>query len=251
MLIESKTSGWKSLQLFCLPLLILLCSKYYFLFGFFPGTWRPIAPTWLVLTRDFIFFGFLSWGFFQISSLGIKKNFGQVWLENLRAIKTFYILLSFACLAIIIQLFGIKTLAEISQHYVRNAFLPILIFPMVLLYAGAYPKLLDLLPTFRIFMFLSVIVSLLQIFIWHDLMWINRPTGLMGDPLLNSVFILIGLLSFEFEKTVQRTLFAILILPAGFVLYQANSLSAVFAFLMGLVLTAGDNFLIYRASKKH
>jgi hypothetical protein len=217
---------------------LVLTSKAYFLYGYFHGTWRPNAPFALVLTRDLVLVSFMAalvYFFAKTDPAGRLRRFYQ----DHKSLSQTFLLFSVAALAVLAtQLFGEKTLTQISQHYGRNILVPVAVFVAACLAISSGAQIY-LKPALKYFAVLNVALSILQIYFFKDLMWINRPTGILGDPLLNSAFILLGLLCFDWQKSFDRKAFWIFLFPAAYVLSQASSLSAILAIIGSCLLVYG------------
>lgn len=136
-----------------------------------------------------------------------------------------------------------KSFSEWAQHYLRNTLLPMLFYPV----GFAFFKSKKNLPIAKVLMLaaiLNILVSMLQLQFFPHAMWGEvRPTGLIGDPLILTLFILFGL--FAFSKSSWWILLSLLV-AGGMILIFSSSLSALVSFGFGLVISAG---LIIRSQK--
>ncbi len=214
---------WNSQQisfLASLGLLLLLCSKSYYLFGV-DNSNRPIAPVALVLMRDIFTVAFIGFFGFQL----------RQYLKNLRL---FWILFAVGLLISLLQLAVAKDFMTWSQHYLRNILMPLLLYPV---FVGIFRVKIDLSARqiLNCLFVVSVFLSYMQIYYSK---WFIRPTGLFGDPIINSMFLLLGFVSILLSRGKMSVLLASIALVP--LIQYLSSLSALFSVIAG----AGTVFLL-------
>jgi hypothetical protein len=212
-------------------LILLLCSKFYFLWGF--SSWpQPAAPMPLVLIRDVICWGTLGVLFWQSRKQNLRERMGF-----------FLLLFAVGFLVSLFHLAESKSLSEWAQHYFRNTLLPMLFYPV----GCAFFKSEKRLPIIRILMItmiLNIFVCMLQLRFFQSAMWGQvRPTGLIGDPLILSLFILFGIFACW---RASWWIFLSIMVAGGIVLIFSSSVSAIVSFGFGLVVSTG---LIIKSQK--
>jgi hypothetical protein len=205
----------RSLSLFAsLGLFMILCAKFYYLWGV--TNWPQLdAPTWMVAIRDVVTCGFLVFFGFQVRhSLLRSKMFWAVW-----------------CLGFLISLYQLSVAKDGStwlQHYFRNILIPLFFFPVVL---GTFKSQarFELRRIFPWVFWINLGVSYIQAF---ALPVIDRPRGLFGDPLINSLVLFWGLISmFLWHRKKQVAWIAgITLIP---LLQYLSSLSSIASILLG------------------
>lgn len=228
----SRLTSCLNLPLTMLLVLAVLLSKFYFLWGFQLHTHLPAANISLVLVRDLILFSFYGYLIYKIKWKNVK-------IDLLGKLVVGLLLwgLAIAC----IHLSYGKAIEEIAQHYFRNLLIPILSFPLFYWFletnSDEKSKIADHLHSVMIaFGVINLIFCYLQIFMFPHLMWETRPTGILGDPLINSCFLLIMLWAlFKTENSPATKIFMIFI--TGFILFSGSSISAITAFLIAVFFT--------------
>ncbi|MEZ0391135.1 MAG: hypothetical protein ACAH59_02895, partial [Pseudobdellovibrionaceae bacterium] len=180
----------------------------------------------VILIRDGILFSFLGFLASQISwkSMPFWKVQKRTWVF-------------FGLLGLVILLhWPAKGTMEILQHYFRNALLPALTFPLALLFFQTRKIEFRLDRIFLILGFITLSLSWLELIWFRNLMWQTRPTGVFGDPLINSGFLLFFSLSLIFSK--MHPLFKFLsLLVTVWILFAASSVSAFLGFTLSITAT--------------
>jgi hypothetical protein len=212
---------------------LVLMSKFYFLWGMQEGGKNPAAPLVVVLMRDILYYSFLFFCLWSVNLTNLLSLF-------LKKFKTEALFLSLFVIICWLQWDGPKSTKEFVQHYLRNflgSALAYFVFSIFLektintrqVIARAIEKPLVL------FAGLSITMSILQLIFFPYMMWERRPTGFLGDPLLNSCFILIGLWLGR-SRIKQLSIRWIFLAFGAFVVYQAASLSALLAFFLAIII---------------
>ncbi len=201
-----------------------MCGKFYFLFGFSSGSHLPQAPTVFMLFRELTLFSLLT----TLScSLTRQSIFDLSKISFLR----FYSLLFVAGIIVsTIHFINTKDTITVLQHYIRNNVFVSIIFPTSFLFF-AHNKSFSFRKVVLTFAIINVAISIFQLLFFRNLMWATRPTGIIGDPLINSAFILISFFFLiqnqdDFAKKIINYTF---ITSSICVLYAASSISALFA----------------------
>lgn len=196
--------------------MLVLCGKFYFLLGFVPGSRQPIAPPSVIMMRDLLLIIFLGGCFWFGRS--------QIWAQR-KQMFWFFVFLITALIFAGFQFTGEKKAMEILQHYLRNALLPLLAFPAGYFVFSRFENL-RFQKAISAFAVINIILGVVEIFWRKDLMWVTRPTGILGDPLLCSAFLLLGVGALNFRGLGTKTLSLALIVSGSMVLFAASSLSA-------------------------
>jgi hypothetical protein len=202
--------------------LLALCGKLYFLFGFLPGSHLPAAPIWIIGLRDVFLILFLSFGL--VTALKKTVHF------PLERTKPLFFYLASALVIALLHLFLVKDLETFFQHYIRNAWIPILVIPFSLFLLEKHPQF-SLKKVILTFSFFNIVASILQILFFRDLMWQTRPTGIVGDPLISSAFILLSTFFLSFSD--WRSYLALIL--GAVVIYASSSISAFLAWVSALL----------------
>lgn len=231
-------TSWRRWNLLELSFLIALCGKWYFLFGYIPDTRTTTAPLWAVFTRDLFLFSFLTIAFWKFRS--------ELWgprqkIFSDRFLKVFSAVFIFGFLIGLLHLANAKSFETFGQHYLRNVLFPSL---TVLLAAPIFMRgeNFDFRKVIGTFALINVVISLLQIFFWPQMMWVTRPTGMLGDPLLCSGFLLLACPFLPF-KNWRQSGFSLGVLALGaYVLFAASSLSAVLSWFAASILVVALSF---------
>ncbi|PIS12072.1 MAG: hypothetical protein COT73_00280 [Bdellovibrio sp. CG10_big_fil_rev_8_21_14_0_10_47_8] len=192
---------------------LLLCAKFYYLMGVTVGP-TPAAPVGLVLVRDFITFGFLVFfGFWGLIHFPNKRLFWSLWFWGL-----FIGLLQYTLN---------KDLPTFAQHYFRNVLVPLLFYPVLLGLFRAGVKI-SIRPILIAIFTISVALSYLQI--WKSAT-VDRPTGLFGDPIINTLILCWGLSSVVMLERKFLSIFCLALLVP--LIQYMSSFSALIGFLLG------------------
>jgi hypothetical protein len=205
-------------------LALILCSKFYYLFGIEKAN-QPMAPVAIILLRDIICLGFL-------------VCFGWVTRKSFFQTRLLWGLFLSGVIFSLIQLLVAKDLVTWSQHYLRNILIPLLFYPV---FRGLFQQRIEIsVRPVLIWLFgINIFLSYAQIFFSKGFI---RPTGLFGDPIINSVFLFWGFIALALSRgKISILLASILLIP---LIQFLSSLSA----LLSVILGALTVFLI---SKKH
>ncbi len=205
----------------------ILFGKFYFLWGF--STWpKSAAPIPLVFIRDVFVLGFIGYIFRNfLDQQFLKKK----WMLFVPA--------SMGLFLGLLHLLNEKSLEIWGQHYLRNFTLPLLIFPAgVLLFNSKNKISIGQILTF--FFWIDIAISLLQKNFFPNLMWGGRPTGLLGDPLINSMVLFWGWFSIlqtalQNPNVRNRTLFLLATGLFALLIQFLSSVSALLAMIGALV----------------
>jgi hypothetical protein len=212
---KQKLSFWLNIGL-----ALLICSKFYYLFGVNDFN-KPVAPNAVILLRDVISFSFL---FF----------FGWHLRKTIFQERLFWSLFGAGLAVSLIQFFWMKDLVTWGQHYFRNILLPLLFYPIFLNLFRQQIKL-SIRPIFIWLFAVNIFLSYAQFYFSKGFI---RPTGIFGDPIINSVFVLLGFISVALSRGKISILIAsILLVP---MIQYLSSLSA----LISIILGAATVFLI-------
>lgn len=204
-------------------LLLILCSKFYYLLGT-ESFLTPLAPWYLILIRDILVLSFLI-----IYGFSVRHLFKEL--------KFFWWLWVFGLFLSLCHLWFEKSLMDWGQHYFRNVLIPMLFFPV---FYGLLRKKVNLRLNwvFNWVFWLSIAASYLQILITGKL---HRPTGLFGDAILASFFLLLGWFSIVNSGKFKQIFFSFsLVIP---ILYLGSSISALLSFFLGI----GFFILVFRS----
>ncbi|MGZ5280150.1 MAG: hypothetical protein ACXWC9_09420 [Pseudobdellovibrionaceae bacterium] len=217
-----------------LGLFLILCAKFYYLWGV--TNWPQLdAPVWMVAIRDVVTCGFLIYFGLQVrSKLLHSKLFWLVWTVGL--------------LMSLYQLAVAKDFSTWLQHYFRNSLIPMLFFPVVLgLFKSQVSFKLRLI--FPWVFWINLVVSYVQAF---ALPVIDRPRGLFGDPLLNSLVLFWGLVSIILWQRKQIAWVAgIALIPLLQYLSSLSSLVSIVLATLTLGIISRRQWLpVYRANRK-
>ncbi|MFZ4403295.1 MAG: hypothetical protein ACOYOK_04265 [Pseudobdellovibrionaceae bacterium] len=208
---------------------LVLCGKFYYLLGVIDYT-IPTAPIWMILVRDVITIGFL-------------VIFGLYAKNYVSKINLFGFVLAFGLGISLIHLSNTKDIAVWSQHYIRNALIPLIFYPVALgLFMGQIRiRIRTILST--IFC-LSVAISYLQVYLSYPVL--IRPISFFGDPIINSMILLWGLGSVLISYSSYLGLLAIaLILPLLQLMSSLTTLlSAILACLVIIIISPLRVFFI-------
>jgi len=170
-------SSWSLSAQASIGLFLILFAKFYYIWGL--TQWPQLdAPVWMVAIRDVITCGFLIYFGLQVrSKLLHSKLFWLIWI--------------FGLLISLFQLAVAKDFSTWFHHYFRNVLIPLLFYPVVL---GLFQSqvLLKLRSIFPWVFAVNLTVSYIQAF---GMEVIDRPRGLFGDPLLNSMVLFWGLVA--------------------------------------------------------
>jgi hypothetical protein len=210
-----RLSLWASIGL-----ALVVCSKLYYLFGTDAGN-KPIAPMGIILLRDL----------FSVGFLGL---FGWLTRKTLFQDRLFWGLFLFGFLISLLQLTVAKDLATWSQHYIRNIMLPMLFYPV---FRGLFQLKAQIqIRSLLIWIFgIGICLSYAQVFFTKGFV---RPTGIFGDPIINSMFLFWGFISVALTRgKISILLASVLLIP---MVQYLSSLSA----LISVILGAATIFLI-------
>lgn len=212
------------LSLIELLLLATMCGKIYFLFGFSAGTHLPQAPALIIAIREVTLLSLIV----ALSYFSGVQNFLS--LSKTSIVRLFLLLFMLGLAVSLIHILQAKETLTILQHYLRNNILVSIVFPLSFLFFSQN-KYFSFRKVVLIFAIINVATSIFQLFFLRNLMWVTRPTGLIGDPLINSSFILISFFfliqkQIDFSKKIITYAF---ITTSIFILYAASSISALFA----------------------
>lgn len=188
-----------------LSFFLLLCGKFYFLFGFV-GHLKPVAPVAIIAARDFFVLAFI------LLSLPWWRR--QMIFDQ----KSMVIFILILFLSSLLHLDNFSALSYL-QHYIRNSIIPFSAFLCFLaIFQSKYR--LAWIPLLVAFATLNSIIALAQVHFFDELTLDGlRPLGLVGDPIVLSFFSVIGF-------------YALLFLPC-------QVFVSPLAFLFGIVFTVG------------
>lgn len=174
---------------FNLTIALILCGRFYFVFGF-TGMLKPIAGYSVIFFRDVLF-------------LFLVAITGYLYLKDFRELFNRYkvAVIGLAVLfASIVALHAISKPYEIlAQHYVRNIFLYTLMIPVVAILLKN--RKINIHIILNSFLLVNLIFSVVQL-IWLPgaMLDESRPLGVVGDPIVSSLFNYFFIFKMLFEK---------------------------------------------------
>lgn len=220
--IEDKISPSRLSALAEWGLILVFCSKFYYLWGTIDYL-TPKAPLFFILLRDVIIISFLLF-------------FGVLTRKHIKSLKFFWILWWLGFALSILHLLLQKDLAVWGQHYFRNFLIPLLFYPVF--YGIQKMKInLSIKKVLGWVFWLNIIACYLMLIIERSL---QRPTGLFNDSLIACFMIFISLSTFfSLERPKLFLIASALAMP---IIYLMSSLSAVFSVLLGSIFVAVVHF---------
>jgi len=174
---------------FNILLAVILCGRFYFVFGF-TGMLKPIAGYSAIFFRDALF-------------LFLVFTTGYLYLPDVKDwfIRYKKIVVGIATLfAVTILLHATsKPDAVLAQHYLRNIFLYTLMIPVVAVLLKN--KKINTHIILNSFLLVNLLFSVVQLIWLPDAMLDEtRPLGVVGDPIVSSLFNYFFIFKMLFEK---------------------------------------------------
>lgn len=210
-----------------LSLFLLLCGKFYFLFGFV-GHLKPIAPVAIIAVRDILVLAFI-----LLSLPWWRKE--MIFDQKFMVI---FILLLF--LSSLVHLDNFSAFSYV-QHYIRNSIIPFSAFLCFLaIFQSKYR--LAWIPLLVAFATLNSIIALVQLHFFDELTLDGlRPLGLVGDPIVLGFFSVIGFYALLFLPC--QVLVSPLAFLFGMIFTTAASLSVAVALVFSSLITTATLLL--------
>ncbi len=180
-LMNLKETYAQYLSPYILWIVFIFLGKFYYLSGTTNGNF-PKASVYLVLIRDIVTWSFLGFCLLKLKIIDRKK---ETWW-------VFQLFLFGLAVSLMRLNMSEMSFSDWLQHSLRNTLLPILFISVG--FELAKNSILKnpsqiLVPV----MFCNVIFSIYQLLWQRELLFYPaRPTGLMGDPIINSLFISLG-----------------------------------------------------------
>jgi hypothetical protein len=205
--------NFKALSIPAWGLALVFCAKFYYLFGV-TDYLHPNAPMLVIFVRDFFVLSFLAF-------------FGWKVRKHLKGQNFFWVLFGIG-IAISFLHFGFgKDFQTWGQHYLRNALLPMLFYPVAvgLILNG---EKIQITKVMQLVFWMNLLANYFQIIGGG---FSGRLSGLFGDGILNTSFLLFGLSAVVLSST--SGISAVAIFASLPVIHAANSISAIFSFAIG------------------
>lgn len=218
------------INIFSILIFLILCGKFYYLLGFI-GHLKPTADIKIIIIKDIL-----------IISLIVLTT--KYFLENINNFKYFIFTIILIISISIMHYIGGKNIEIITQHYLRNVALIIMMYPTAIYLIR--DKNVNLERLIFYFSILNMTVGWAQVIFIRDSLFNGRVLGLCGDPIVYSIILGISLpLLSKYIK--NRKLYLICVALFG---YQIDASGSVIPF-VALIISASIAFFRECIRKKY
>ena len=220
-------------HIFNFLILLIVSGRFYFIFGF-TGALRPVVDPSIIISKDVIFIGL---------SLYVFITFKEDCISFFKAYnKTITSVLSLLVITLVMHSAG-KSYYTISWYYVRNIYMYLAFIPIS--YVLTQKKRISLECIWNSFLLVNLFFSVAEL-VWfrNSLLDHTRPLGIVGDPIISSLFNYLLLFKICVDKT------KIYRLPIFFLLCicidSQASVTAFIAIISAFVLVVATHFKLVR-----